>query len=59
MNITTVDAATDVLLSYFPQTQVLPKTQYVLEELVGPTTKSDDSRQQAFDMARKLVEHHP
>jgi hypothetical protein len=49
MNITTVEAATDVLLSYFPQTQVLPKTQYVLEELIGPITKSDDSRRQAFE----------
>jgi hypothetical protein len=35
LNITTIEAATDVLLSYFPQTQILPKTQYVLEELIG------------------------
>ena len=44
LNIITLEAATDVLLSYFPQTRVLPKTQYVLEELVGPMIKSDGRR---------------
>jgi hypothetical protein len=53
MNITTVEAATGVLLSYFPQERVLPKTQYVLEELLGPMTKNDDSRRRAFDLAGK------
>jgi hypothetical protein len=59
LNITTLEAATDVLLSYFPRTRVLPKTQYVLEELVGPMIKSDDSRRQAFDLARKLLTAEP
>jgi hypothetical protein len=39
MNITTAEAAFDILSSYFPQTQILPKTQYLLEELLGPMTK--------------------
>jgi hypothetical protein len=34
LNIATVEAATDVLLSYFPEGQVLPKTQYLIEELI-------------------------
>jgi hypothetical protein len=59
MSIATVEAATEVLLSYFPQARVLPKTQYVLEELIGPMTKCDDGRLQAFDLARKLLSVEP
>jgi hypothetical protein len=41
MNITTVEAATDVLLAYFPERQILPKTQYVIEELISSIAKND------------------
>jgi hypothetical protein len=58
MNITTVEAATDVLLSYFPERQILPKTQYVIEELIGSIAKSD-SHQQAYALARQLLVVEP
>jgi hypothetical protein len=58
LNIATTEAATDVLLSYFSQKQILPKTQYVIEELISSITKSDNHRQ-AFEFARQLLTSDP
>jgi hypothetical protein len=34
LEITTVERATEILLSFFPRDRILPKTQYVIEEMI-------------------------
>ncbi|MDR1157916.1 MAG: hypothetical protein LBK75_06365 [Oscillospiraceae bacterium] len=43
LNISTSEGATEILLSFFSPKQILPKTQYIIEELVEQIREQDES----------------